>query len=117
MRFYPPDSRRGPAPPFYRQQFGPSSRMRRQGDYYYYPNQFRRPDHANFYAEQFRRQYYPPTQYPRQDSPFSNPYEQQRPSRFGRLPEHFNTLMGHAGTLQNGVNMMRQISSLLGMFR
>ena len=117
MRFYPPDSRRRPAPPFYRQQFRPSNRMGRQADYYYSPNQFRRPDQANFYAEQFRRQYYPPNQYTRQDSPFSNPYEQQRPSRFGRLPQHFNTLMGHAGTLQNGVNMMRQISSLLGMFR
>ena len=53
MRFYPPDSRRGPAPPYYRQQFGPSNRMGRQADYYYYPNQFRRPDNANFYAEQF----------------------------------------------------------------
>lgn len=118
MRFYPPDYRREPAPPFYRQQpFGPSNPMGRQADYYYYPNQFRRPDQANFYAEQFRRQYDPHLQYPRQDSPFSNPYEQQRPSRFGRLPDHFNTLMSHAGTLQNGVNMMRQISSLLGMFR
>ena len=117
MRFYPPDSRRGPAPPYYRQQFGPSNRMGRQTDYYYYPNQFRRPDNTNFYAEQFRRQYYPPNQYTRQDAPFSNSYEQLRPSRFGRLPEHFNTLMGHAGTLQNGINVMKQISSLLGMFR
>ena len=116
MRFYPPDFRRGPTPPFYRQRFEPSNPMGTPHNYYYYPNQFRRPDNTYFYAEQFRRQYNPP-QYPRQDFSFSYPYEQQRPSRLGRLPEHFNTLMGHAGTLQNGVNMMRQISSLLGMFR
>ena len=117
MRFYPPDFRGGPMSPTYRQRSRPSNSIGRQNDFYYYPNQFRRPENPNFYGDQFRRQYYPPNQYTGQSLPFSNRYEQPRPSRLRNLPQHFNTLMGHAGTLQNGVNMMRQISSLLGMFR
>ena len=117
MRFYPQDPRRGPASPLYRQRFGPPNQMRRQADPYYYPNQFRRPENPNFYGEQFRRQYYPPNPNTGQDSPSNNPSAQPRFSRLARLPDQFNTLMGHAGTIQNGLNTMRQIGSLLGMFR
>ena len=117
MRFYPPDPRRGPAPPLYRQRFGPPNQMRRQPEPYYYPDQFRRPENPNFYAEQFARQYYHPNQNIGQDAQFSPPAEQPRFSRLAKLPDQFNTLMGHAGTLQNGLNMMRQFGSFLGRFR
>ncbi len=46
---------------------------------------------------------------------FSNHNSSQ--GRFGNLPNHINTLMGHAGTINNGLNMMRQFSSLMGLFR
>lgn len=120
MRFYPPNPRRGPAPPLYRQRFGPSNRMGRQEDSFYYPNRFRRRDDSYSYPYQYSRQpqpYYYPEQYMRYDSSVGNSSERPQVSRFGRLPDHLNTLMGHAGTIQNGVNMMRQFSSLLGMFR
>lgn len=117
MRFYPPDPRRGPAPPLYRQRFGPPNQMTRQFDSYYYPDQFRRSENPNFYAEQFTRQYYHPTQNIGPDSQFSNYAEQPRFSRLAKLPDQFNTLMGHAGTIQNGLNMMRQFGSFLGRFR
>ena len=118
MRFYQPDYRRGPVPPLYRQRFGPPNQMTRQAEPYFYPNQFRRPGNPNFYAEQFRGQYYHPNQNTGQNLPFSNTAEQQpRFSRLAKLPDHFNTLMGHAGTVQNGINMMRQLGSFLGRFR
>ena len=120
MRFYPPNPRRGPAPPVYRQRFGPSNQMGRQ-EGSYYPNQFRRRDDSYSYPYQYSRQpqpYYYPPQDTGYDSQFGNPYEQQQYSQFGgRLPGRLNTLMGHAGTLRNGYYMMRQVGSLLGMFR
>ena len=94
--------------------------MDRQPDSFYYPPRFRRREDSYAYPSQYSRQrqpYYYPEQYMGYDSPVRNSNERPRPSRIGRLPEHFNTLMGHAGTLQNGINMMRQFSSLLGMFR
>ena len=118
MRFYPPNPRRGPGPLFYRQRFGPPPRMRRQPDSFNYPDQFRRPADPNFYAEPFGRQYNnPANQNPGQDLPASTPSEQPRFSRLARLPDQFNTLMGHAGTIQNGINTMRQLGSLLRIFR
>lgn len=82
MPFYPPNPRRRPFSPVYRQRGGP-------------PNQMRRPNNS-----------------------FHNPNRQQSQGfRFERLPEHFNTIMGHAGTIKNGVNMIRQFGSILGLFR
>ena len=46
------------------------------------------------------------------------PYQQfQGPRIGGRLPDHLNTIMGHAGTITNGVNMLRQMGALLSLFR
>mgnify|MGYP003467396893 FL=1 len=125
MRFYPPNPRRGPVPPLYRQQFRPSNRMDRRPDSFNYPNQFGRREDFYSYPYQYSRQrqpYYYPEQHTGYDSPVGNSNvgnsnERPRPSRFGRLPEHFDTLMGHADKVQNGINMMRQVSSFLGMFR
>ena len=124
MRFYPPNPRMGPNQPAYRQRFGPSNRMGRQDESFYYPNRFRRRDDSYSYPYQYSRQpqpYYYPPQDTGYDAQFGNPYEQQQQySQFGgggRLPGRLNSLMGHAGTLTNGYYMMRQIGSLLGMFR
>ncbi|WP_431026986.1 hypothetical protein [Lysinibacillus sp. LZ02] len=94
MRFYPPDNRRRPISPMYRQRFGPPTQMRRPGNPFFVPNQMRG-------QEQF----------------FYSPYQQPQFSQFGRLPEHLNAIMGHAGTITNGVNMLRQMGALLSMFR
>lgn len=95
MLFNPPDPRRRPYPPVYRQGGRPPNRMRRQNDAFFYPNQFIRHQKS-----------------------FSNPYQQQRPfSRFERMPSHFNNIMGHVGTITKGVNMMRQFGSILSLFR
>ncbi len=94
--------------------------MDRRPDSFYYPNQFGRREDSYSYPYQYSRQrqpYYYPEQHTGYDSPVGNPNERPRPSRFGRLPEHFDTLMGHADKVQNGINMMRQVSSFLGMFR
>lgn len=39
------------------------------------------------------------------------------PGTLGNLPNHINTLMGHASTIQGGYNMMRQLGSFMGLFR
>ena len=79
---------------------------------FYQPNPRRRPMPPSY------RQGFGPHFQGRQDQRFFYP-NQQPPnvSRFGRLPDHLNTIMGHAGTITNGVNMMRQVGSLLRMFR
>lgn len=92
MLFYPPDPRRRAYPPVYRQGGRPPIRMRRQDNAFFYPNHFNR-----------------------QQQSFFNPYQQQDP--FSRAPNHFNNIMGHVGTITNGVNMMRQVGSFLGLFR
>ena len=45
-----------------------------------------------------------------------NPYNRQQQGR-PSLMDGLNTLMGHADTLSNGVNMMRQMGSILGFLR
>ncbi len=79
MPYFPPNPRRGPIQPRYRQGYGPS-----QGRFV---------------------------------QPFYYPYQQPQTSRVGRLPQHLNTLMGHAGTITNGVNMIRQMGYFLSLFR
>lgn len=117
MRFYPPNPRRGPVPPLYRQQFRPSNRMDRRPDSYSYPYQYSRQRQPYYYPEQHTGYDSPVENFNVGNSNVGNPNERPRPSRFGRLPEHFDTLMGHADKVQNGINMMRQVSSFLGMFR
>lgn len=55
--------------------------------------------------QQFRRQGQPPFFYTNQQPPY------------GGLPNHLNTIMGHVGTITNGVNMMRQLGSFMSLFR
>ncbi|MFJ7736264.1 hypothetical protein ACIQ2D_07940 [Lysinibacillus sp. NPDC097287] len=80
MPYYPPNSRKRPLPPAYRQGYGPPY----QG---------------------------------MQEQPFYYPNQQSPVSRFGRLPSHLNTIMGHAGRISYGVNMLRQMGSLISFFR
>ncbi|WP_397537141.1 hypothetical protein [Rummeliibacillus pycnus] len=91
MPFYQPDPRRRPLPPRNRQGFGP-------------PNQ--------------GRQGFGPPNQGRQGQRFFDPNQrpQSNVSRFERLPDHLNTIMGHAGTIKNGVNMVRQIGSFFRSF-
>lgn len=35
----------------------------------------------------------------------------------GNLPNHINTLAGHASTIKNGYNLMRQLGSVMRLFR
>lgn len=137
MPFFPTEPRRVPMPPVYRQNFGPPNQMRSQ-----VPPMFNRPQQRPDFFRPYP-QHQPMANVnrqplgffgPNQQQPFFDPYgrqqqpefnqqgpfqqqQQQQPSRFGRLPDTLNTLMGHAGTITNGVNMMRQFGSLLSLFR
>ncbi|MFP3918474.1 hypothetical protein U5N28_11745 [Lysinibacillus telephonicus] len=94
MQFYPPNPRRRPIPPVYRQRVAPPSQIQRQDDSLYYLNQVRR-----------------------QDEPFLPPNNQPQVSRLRRFPDHLNTIYGHMGTIRNGVDMMRQLGAFLSRFR
>lgn len=50
-----------------------------------------------------------------QPNSFNN--QQSRNSRFGNLAENFSAMKGHADTITSGVNMLRQMGSLLSLFR
>jgi len=63
------------------------------------------------------RQGFGPPMQGRWGQPFFYPNQQLQPSRFGRLPQHINTIMGHAGTITNGVSMLRQMGAFLSFFR
>ncbi len=63
------------------------------------------------------RQSFGPPNLGRQQQPFHYPNQQPQTSRFGRIPQHLNTIMGHAGTITNGIGMLRQMGSLLRFFR
>lgn len=88
-------------------QFGPPPMMRQQYGY---------PMHNQFPPS--RNAYYPQNPYHinQGQQPFS-PYQQMPRQRFNEMPDHLNTIMGHMGTITNGINMMRQVSSLVRLFR
>lgn len=65
----------------------------------------------------YRQGFRTPDQFRRQRQPFLYPNQQLSQFRNGGLPNHLNTLMGHVGTITNGVNMMRQIGSIMSIFR
>lgn len=77
----------------------------------YPPNPNRRP-----FPPRYRQGFGPPNQI-RQVQPFSYPNYQPQASRFGRLSDNLNTIMGHAGSITNGVNMLRQVGAFLSMLR
>lgn len=102
MPFYPPRYRRDSFQ-MGGQRFGPPA-----------PQPFRGPN-PFFASQQFRG---PNNFYPQQNQfesrPYFNPNEQPP---YGRAPTDLNTMMGHVGTITNGINMMRQIGGVLGLFR
>ena len=97
----------GQGNPFYNpNQFG------NQGPFYS-PNQF--GNQGPFYnPNQFGNQgsFFNPNQFGMQDPASYYPNQQFGGSRLGGL----NTLMGHVGTVTNGVNMLRQLGSLVNLF-
>lgn len=78
---------------------------------YYPPNPRNRP-----FPPTYNQGFGPPYQ-GMQQQPFYFPTQQAPASRFGRLPSHLNTIMGHAGRISYGVNMLRQMGSLISFFR
>ena len=78
---------------------------------FYPPNRRNRP-----FPPTYRQDFGPPYQ-SMQEQPFYYPPQQPPVSRFGRLPANLNTIMGHAGRISNGVNMVRQMGSLIRFFR
>lgn len=109
MPFYRQNSRMGMFPPNGQQQFGPPPQMGRQQMGMPRSNEFNRP----------REVFYPPYPVnPRQGQQQFNPYpQQQQGSRFSGLSNNLNTMMGHVGTLTNGINTMRQVGAMLNLFR
>ena len=78
---------------------------------YYSPNPRRRP-----VPRRYRQNYNPMIQSMRpQPNSFNN--QQPRNSRFGNLAENFSAMKGHADTITSRVNMLRQMGSLLSLFR
>ncbi|MDD1504313.1 hypothetical protein PVA17_16335 [Lysinibacillus sp. CNPSo 3705] len=78
---------------------------------FYPPNPRMRP-----FPPRNRQGFGPPIQ-GRRGQPFFYPNQQLQTSRFGRLPQHLNTIMNHAGTITNGVGMLRQMGAFLNFFR
>lgn len=122
MPYYPPDPRRRAAlPPIYQQRLVNPQLLRRQEDLYFQPSQIRRQEDFFYHPPQMRRQNSPflnPNQTMRQGLPLASPPNQQQQfSRFGRLPEQLNTIMGHVGTVTSGVNTIKQIGSFLKLLR
>ena len=110
----------------YSQRSGVPIRSRRQGrPYYNTPPGQPQPFYNNPPGQQ--QPFYNPGPYQQQQpfngpynqQPFNNQYFQQQPqgSNFGRLPDQLNRIMGHAGTITNGVNMMRQMGAIFSLFR
>lgn len=109
MPFYGRNFRPGMFPPN-GQQFGPQPQIGRQQTGMPRSNEFARP----------REAFYPPYPVnPRQGQQQFNPYpqQQQQGSRFSGLSDNLNTVMGHVGTLTNGINTMRQVGAMLNLFK
>ncbi|MGN7116949.1 hypothetical protein [Lysinibacillus odysseyi] len=132
MTFYPPNPGRGPFPPGYRQNFGPPGypapfgrqvspnpvpQFRAQPPFYQQPYPMGRPGNPFFSPSPFGNQGQPflnQNQFGMQDP---NAYYPNQQFRGPGLSGHLNTLMGHVGTVTNGVNMLRQLGSLMTLFR
>ena len=111
MPFYGQNARAGMFAPN-GQQFGPPPQMGRQQMGMPRPNEFARP----------REAFYPPYPVnPRQGQQQNNFYppqpQQQQGSRFSGLSDNLNTMMGHVGTITNGINTMRQVGAMLNLFK
>lgn len=78
---------------------------------FYPPNRRNRPIPPTY------RQGFGPTYQSMQQKSFYYPPQQPQAFRYGSLPNNLNTMMGHAGRIMYGVNMVRQVGSLLSLFR
>lgn len=111
MLFFGQNSRVGMFPPN-GQQFGPPPQMGRQQMGMPRPNEFGRPREV-FYPS------YPvnPRQGQQQANFYTQQPQQQQGSRFSGLSDNLNTVMGHVGTITNGINTMRQVGAMLNLFK
>lgn len=104
MQFYQPNFGGRPIPT-YPQNFVSPTAYRRPNNTLYYPSEFVRPMDSY---------YFPNHLYPANRQPYYSPYQQTGPSK---LPNALNLIMDHAGTITSGVNMVRQIGSIMSLFR
>lgn len=111
MPFFQQNPRRGP----YRQGFGPANQGQRRPNFYANSG---RPAQPFFTSNQGRQEppfFSPNGNWQGQPNMYqNNPYQ---PPGLGALPDHLNTIMGHAGTVTNGLNMVRQLGSFMSLFR
>ncbi|MGN7476950.1 hypothetical protein ACTHOQ_03770 [Solibacillus silvestris] len=105
MPYYRQDVRMGRFPAG-GQRFGPPQMARQRMEAPRF-DEFSQPGEAFYPSYPF---------HPRQGQQF-NPYPQAPNSRYGGLSDNLNTMMGHVGTITNGINMMRQVGAMLSLFR
>ena len=110
MPYYRQDARMGMFPPngqgqYFGFQVPQAYRQQQMGVTRF--NEFSQPHNA----------FYPPYPIdPRQGQQF-NPHWQGQQSRFDGLSDNLNKMAGHMGTVTNGINMMRQVSAMIKLFR
>ncbi len=105
-RSFPPRNRQVFGPPYQGQRFGTPYRGQQFGPPYQ-GQQFGAPYQGQQFGQNYDSRWNPSYMSPNNSSP----------GILGNLPNHLNTIMGHAGTIQNGYNMMRQLGSVMGLFR
>ncbi|MFE6169583.1 hypothetical protein ACFVP8_17190 [Viridibacillus arvi] len=105
-RSFPPRNRQVFGPPYQGQQFG-SPYQRQQFRAPYQGQQFGAPYQGQQFGQNYDNRRNPSSMSPNNSSP----------GILGNLPNHLNTIMGHASTIKNGYNMMRQLGSFMGLFR
>jgi hypothetical protein len=64
-----------------------------------------------------RQDYAPYPMDPRQGQQQFTPYQQEAAPRNASFSDNLNTMMGHVGTITNGLNAMRQVGSMFNLFR
>ena len=116
-RSFPPRNRQVFGPPYQEQQFGGPYQGQQFGPPYQ-GQQFAPPYQGQQFGPPYQgQQFGAPYQGQQFGPPYNNRGNQSSPGVLGNLPNHINTLMGHAGTIRNGYTMMRQLGSVIGLFR
>ena len=77
------------------------------------PNSFQQP---NYFSPYNQGNSFGIEPWQQQQVPF-NPYQQIPNQGYGGLPDNLNRIMGHVGTITNGINMVRSIGSIMSLFR
>ncbi|MEX3622745.1 hypothetical protein [Viridibacillus arvi] len=114
-RSFPPRNRQVFGPPYQGQQFG-SPYQRQQFRAPYQGQQFGSPYQGQQFGAPYQGQQFGQNYDNRRNPSFMSP-NNSSPGILGNLPNHLNTIMGHAGTIRNGYNMMRQLGSFMSLFR